>query len=61
MSIEETRSDFHLLMDEVKSDLLRMGAHVAEGISAVTVALLAGDIDAAAAWPRIPSAPSVPV
>ena len=48
MSIEETRSDFHLLMDEVKSDLLRMGAHVAEGISAVTVALLAGDIDAAA-------------
>ena len=40
---EETRSEFHQLMDEVRSDLVRMGGLVTEGIASVTVALLAND------------------
>lgn len=47
MSLDETRSEFHQLLDEVRSDLLTMAAMVSEGISAVTQALLAGDIAAA--------------
>ena len=41
---EETRSEFHQLMDEVRSDLVRMGGLVTEGIASVTVALLANDL-----------------
>ena len=41
---EETRSEFHQLMDEVRSDLVRMGGVVTEGIASVTVALLANDL-----------------
>jgi phosphate transport system protein len=47
MTNDETRSQFHQLMDEVRLDLVRMGGHVAEGLAAVTLALLDGDIDAA--------------
>jgi phosphate transport system protein len=46
MSFDETRTDFHRLMDEVRTDLIHMGAHVIEGISAVTSALLTGDVAA---------------
>jgi len=35
MSNDETRTQFHSLMDEVRSDLVHMGALVIEGISAV--------------------------
>ena len=45
---EETRSEFHQLMDEVRSDLVRMGRLVTEGIASVTVALLANDLAMAA-------------
>ncbi len=41
---EETRSEFHPRMDEVRSDLVRMGGLVTEGIASVTVALLANDL-----------------
>ena len=44
---EEVRTEFHQLMDEVRADLVQMGGMVAEGISAVTAALLAGDIGGA--------------
>ena len=44
---EEVRTEFHQLMDEVRADLVQMGGMVAEGISAVTAALLAGDIGSA--------------
>ena len=44
---EEVRTEFHQLMDEVRADLVQMGGMVAEGISAVSAALLAGDIGGA--------------
>ena len=44
---EEVRTEFHQLMDEVRADLVQMGGMVAEGVSAVTAALLAGDIASA--------------
>ena len=44
---EDVRTEFHQLMDEVRADLVQMGGMVAEGISAVTAALLAGDIGGA--------------
>lgn len=44
MANEETRTGFHSLMEEVKSDLVHMGALVIEGLSAVTQALLAVDV-----------------
>ena len=44
---EDVRTEFHQLMDEVRADLVQMGGMVAEGISAVTAALLAGDIGSA--------------
>ena len=44
---EEVRTEFHQLMDEVRADLVQMGGMVAEGISAVTASLLAGDIGGA--------------
>ena len=44
---EEVRTEFHQLLDEVRAELEQMGGMVAEGISAVTAALLAADIGAA--------------
>ena len=44
---EDVRTEFHQLMDEVRADLVQMGGMVAEGVSAVTSALLAGDIGSA--------------
>ncbi len=44
---KDVRTEFHQLMDEVRADLLQMGGMVAEGISAVTAVLLAGDIGGA--------------
>ena len=44
---EEVRTEFHQLMDQVRADLVQMGGMVVEGISAVTVALLTGDIASA--------------
>ena len=44
---EEVRTEFHQLMGEVRADLVQMGGMVAEGVSAVTAALLAGDIGSA--------------
>ena len=41
---EETRTEFHQLMDEVRGDLVRMSGLVTEGISTVTQALLGNDI-----------------
>ena len=41
---EETRTEFHDLMDEVRGDLVRMSGLVTEGISTVTQALLGNDI-----------------
>ena len=40
---EETRTEFHQLMDEVRGDLVRMSGLVTEGISTVTQALLGND------------------
>lgn len=48
MSSDDLRTDFHALLEEVRDDLVQMGAMVAEGIGAVTAALLANDIAAAA-------------
>lgn len=47
MSQDETRSEFRQLMEGVRLDLVRSGALVIEGVSAVTQALLARDIGAA--------------
>ncbi len=47
MAVEPVRTEFDALMEEVRADLVQMGAMVSEGISAVTSALLAGDIAAA--------------
>lgn len=47
MSADETRSQFHALMDEVRQELVHMAAMVSEGVNAVTAALLAGDVASA--------------
>lgn len=47
MTNDEVRTELRQLLDGLRRDLLRMGAMVTEGLSAVTVALLAGDLDAA--------------
>ena len=46
MTTEEVRSDFRQLMEEVRSDLVHMGAHVIESVNAVTQALLTVDVAA---------------
>jgi phosphate transport system protein len=40
----ESRSGFHQQLDEVQRDLIRMAAHVTEGIMRVTEALIAHDL-----------------
>jgi phosphate transport system protein len=40
----ESRSGFHQQLDEVQRDLIRMAAHVTEGIMRVTEALLTNDL-----------------
>ncbi|MDG2111510.1 MAG: phosphate signaling complex protein PhoU [Actinomycetota bacterium] len=47
MNTDETRTGFRQLMDEVRVDLVHMGALVIEGISSVTQAPLAVDVAAA--------------
>jgi len=47
MAQDETRTGFRQLMEDVRTDLVHMGALVIEGISTVTQALLAGDVIAA--------------
>ncbi len=46
MSNDETRTQFQTLLEQLRTDLVHMGAMVIEGISAVTEALLAVDVAA---------------